>query len=98
MPIYIIDRKFPDTSGELIQPAAEGGDLRMTETNLKCESPADLLRSASSLSPPCSSSSSPPLSSSLPHRRPGLRESEALPDPYSGSDIKYVTSVRGLVL
>ncbi|AWO98887.1 putative neprilysin [Scophthalmus maximus] len=33
MPIYIIDRKFPDTSGELIQPAAEGGDLRMTETN-----------------------------------------------------------------
>ncbi|XP_034557208.1 neprilysin-like [Notolabrus celidotus] len=33
MPIYIIDRKFPDTSGELIQSAAEGGDLRMTETN-----------------------------------------------------------------
>uniref|UniRef100_A0A672YXG9 Neprilysin n=1 Tax=Sphaeramia orbicularis TaxID=375764 RepID=A0A672YXG9_9TELE len=33
MPIYIIDRKFPDTSGELIQLAAEGRDLRMTETN-----------------------------------------------------------------
>ncbi|XP_023258212.1 neprilysin isoform X1 [Seriola lalandi dorsalis] len=33
MPIYIIDRKFPDTPGELIQPAAERGDLRMTETN-----------------------------------------------------------------
>ncbi|XP_029283322.1 neprilysin-like [Cottoperca gobio] len=33
MPIYIIDRKFPDTSGELIQPTAEEGDLRMTENN-----------------------------------------------------------------
>ncbi|XP_058490717.1 neprilysin-like isoform X2 [Solea solea] len=32
MPIYIIDRKFPDTSGELILSAAEGGDLTMTET------------------------------------------------------------------
>uniref|UniRef100_A0A8C7YQ73 Neprilysin n=1 Tax=Oryzias sinensis TaxID=183150 RepID=A0A8C7YQ73_9TELE len=32
MPIYIIDRKFPDTPGELIQLAAEG-ELRMTETN-----------------------------------------------------------------
>nr|XP_020471297.1 neprilysin [Monopterus albus] len=33
MPIYIIDRKFPDTSGELILPASEGGDLRMAETS-----------------------------------------------------------------
>ncbi|KAK5604180.1 hypothetical protein CRENBAI_021874 [Crenichthys baileyi] len=33
MPIYIIDRKFPDISGELIQLAGERGDLRMTETN-----------------------------------------------------------------
>uniref|UniRef100_A0A1A7ZJ47 Neprilysin n=1 Tax=Nothobranchius furzeri TaxID=105023 RepID=A0A1A7ZJ47_NOTFU len=33
MPIYVIDRKFPDISGELLQPAGEGGDLRMTETN-----------------------------------------------------------------
>ncbi|CAN9511474.1 unnamed protein product [Ophioblennius macclurei] len=33
MPIYIIDRKFPDITGELIQAAAEGDDPRMTETN-----------------------------------------------------------------
>ncbi|KAM8903264.1 neprilysin-like isoform 1-T1 [Spinachia spinachia] len=33
MPVYIIDRKYPDTSGELIQLAAEGGHLKMTETN-----------------------------------------------------------------
>ncbi|XP_068173675.1 neprilysin-like isoform X3 [Antennarius striatus] len=33
MPIYTIDRKFPDASVELIQPAVERGDLSMTETN-----------------------------------------------------------------
>uniref|UniRef100_A0A3P9N4P3 Neprilysin n=1 Tax=Poecilia reticulata TaxID=8081 RepID=A0A3P9N4P3_POERE len=33
MPIYIIDRKFPDISGELLQPVGERGDLSMTETS-----------------------------------------------------------------
>ncbi|KAM6961466.1 neprilysin-like [Aplochiton taeniatus] len=33
MPIYIIDRKFPDTPGELLQPVTEEAELRMTETN-----------------------------------------------------------------
>lgn len=33
MPLYIIDRKFPDTSGEFTQLATDRAELKMTENN-----------------------------------------------------------------